>query len=252
VFQAGNHLVFLEEAKKTENSSRAQIPEFSHPPGACTELATPEPGIGMKRLTGDIDILEPFPKSASFYRAVKDLSKSHNLDPKWINDGVKGFLDDLSPDCQKRLIPLNETFENLHVFIISKPDLITMKICAWREADKEDFEALGISQEDLTIINSNLAHVEKHSPDRAHKAHLVLSELGVQKLGILVSDEPDKMLKMTVCKAFTVRNAFSFREYLVVLISRPEKLRNRHARSFPARIGWITEAKSSGEIATLE
>jgi hypothetical protein len=103
-------------------------------------------GYGMKRLTGDIDILEPFPKRASFYEAVKDLSRSHGLDPKWINDGVKGFLDDLSPDFQKRLLPLNEEFEKLHVFIISKPDLITMKICAWREADKEDIEALGISR----------------------------------------------------------------------------------------------------------
>ncbi len=46
-------------------------------------------GYGMKRLTGDIDILEPFPKSDSFYKAVKDLSKSHGLDPKWINDGAK-------------------------------------------------------------------------------------------------------------------------------------------------------------------
>lgn len=153
-------------------------------------------GYGMKRLTGDIDILEPIPKSESFYKAVKDISKSHGLDPKWINDGAKGFLDDLSPDFQKRLIPLNEEFENLHVFIISKPDLITMKICAWREADKADIEALGISKEDLTIINSNLAHVEKHSPDRAHKAHLVLSELGVQKLRILKAAEVTSLAEL--------------------------------------------------------
>jgi hypothetical protein len=133
--------------------------------------------------------MEPFPKNESFYKAVQDLSKIHSLDPKWINDGVKGFLDDLSPDFQKRLIPLNEEFENLHVFIISKPDLITMKICAWREADKADIEALGISREDLKVINTNLAYVERHNSDRAHKAHLVLSELGVQELIILKVDE---------------------------------------------------------------
>jgi hypothetical protein len=146
-------------------------------------------GYGMNRFTGDIDIFEPFPKSESFYKTVKDLSKIHSLDPKWINDGVKAFLDDLSPDFQKRLLPLNEGFENLQVFIISKPDLITMKICAWREADKVDIETLGISREDLTIINANLAHVQKHSPDRAHKAHLVLSELDVQKSKTLKADE---------------------------------------------------------------
>jgi hypothetical protein len=153
-------------------------------------------GYGMKRFTGDIDILEPQPKSESFYKAVKELSKSHNLDPKWINDGVKGFLDDLSPDYQKRLLPLSEGFENLEVFIISKPDLITMKICAWREADKEDIDALGISKEDLTVINANLIYVAKHSPDRAHKAHLVLSELGVQELRILKPEEVTSLAEL--------------------------------------------------------
>jgi hypothetical protein len=146
-------------------------------------------GYGMNRLTGDIDILEPQPKRESFYKAVMDLSKRYNLDPKWINDGAKGFLDDLSPDFQKRLILLTDEFKNLEVFIISKPDLITMKICAWREADKADVEALGISKEDLKVINANLEYVAEHSPDRAHKACLVLSELGIRELWILNPDE---------------------------------------------------------------
>ena len=71
-----------------------------------------------------------------------------------------------------------------------------MKICAWREADKADIEALGISHEDLKIINTNLAHVEKHSPDRAHKAHLVLSELGVQELRILKAVEVTSLAEL--------------------------------------------------------
>jgi hypothetical protein len=116
-------------------------------------------GYGMKRLTGDIDILEPCPKSESFYKGVKDLSESHGLDPKWINDGIKGFVDCLSQDYQERLIPLSSGFVNLEVFIISKPDFITMKICAWREADKQDVTAIGISKEDLPIIHANLAYV---------------------------------------------------------------------------------------------
>jgi hypothetical protein len=153
-------------------------------------------GYGMKRFTGDIDILEPQPKSESFYKAVKDLSKIHGLDPKWINDGVKGFLDDLSPDFRKRLIPLSEGFKNLDVLIISKPDLITMKVCAWREADKGDIETLGISQADLTIINSNLAYVAKHSPDRAHKAQLVLSELGVRELRIIQPEDVTSLAEL--------------------------------------------------------
>jgi len=153
-------------------------------------------GYGLKRFTGDIDIMEPWPKSDSFYRVVRDLSEIHGLDPKWINDGVKGFVDYLSPDYQKRLIPLSAGFANLEVFIISKPDLITMKICAWREADKEDVIAMGISKEDIAIINSNLAYVASHSPDQAHKAHLVLAELGIQEMQILRYEEVTNLAEL--------------------------------------------------------
>ena len=153
-------------------------------------------GYGMKRLTGDIDILEPYPKSESFYRAVKNLSEIHGLDPKWINDAVKGFVDCLSPDYVKRLIPLRVDFSNLEVFIIGKPDFITMKICAWREADSEDVKALGISKEDLSIINANLAYVARKDPDRAHKAQLVLSELGARELRILKPEEVSSLAEL--------------------------------------------------------
>jgi hypothetical protein len=127
---------------------------------------------------------------------VSELSKSRGLSSNWINDGVKGFLDDLAPDYQTRLVPLQAGFRNLEVFIISKPDLITMKICAWRETDKEDIQALGISQGDLAIINANLNHAAKHSPDRAHKAHLVLSELGVREVRALKAEDIESLAEL--------------------------------------------------------
>jgi hypothetical protein len=138
-------------------------------------------GYGLKRETGDIDIFEPIPKNTGFYNAVSQISEQHGLDKKWINDGAKGFVDCLSPAFGRRLSPLDEGFENMEVFLISKPDLVTMKICAWRESDKEDIESLGISKADISIIEENLAYFGKHSPDKAQKAMLVLSELGIHK-----------------------------------------------------------------------
>jgi len=153
-------------------------------------------GYGLKRFTGDIDILEPDPKSESFYKSIKDLSESHGLDSKWINDSVKGFVDFLSPEYKKRLIPFNATFKHLEVFIISKPDFITMKICAWREADKADIASIGISKEDIAIINENLAFIERHSPDKAYKAHLVLAELGIQPIPAINPEEVSSLAEL--------------------------------------------------------
>jgi hypothetical protein len=151
---------------------------------------------GLKRFTGDIDIFEPNPKSKSFYNSVNDLIKSNGLDPSAINDGAKGFVDYLSPNYRQRLIPLNADFNNLKVSFISKPDFLTMKICAWRDTDIRDVVSLGISKDDLTIINENLAHLAHHSPDHAHKAHLVLAEIGAQALPEIKADEVNSLAEL--------------------------------------------------------
>jgi hypothetical protein len=136
-------------------------------------------GYGLKRFTGDIDIMEPSPKTEEFFSTVRKILEGRGLDPTSINDAAKGYADLLTPDFQNRLIPLEEGFRRLQVLIISKADFITMKLCAWREADALDIRAIGISKEDLPVIRANLAHVATHSPDKSQKAYLVLSELGV-------------------------------------------------------------------------
>jgi hypothetical protein len=153
-------------------------------------------GYGLNRFTGDIDILEPFPKSETFYMSVKELLESSGLDPKSINDGAKGFVDYLSPDFRKRVIPLDAGFENLEVSIISKADFITMKICAWRESDMQDVKSVGITNDDLMIINENLAHLSRCRPDIAHKAHLVLSEIGAQPIPKLKVEDVNSLTEL--------------------------------------------------------
>lgn len=153
-------------------------------------------GYGLKRLTGDIDILEPSPKSQEFYQSVKVLLEKKGLDPKSINDGAKGFVDYLSPDYRKRVISLNAGFKHLQVSIINKADFITMKICAWRESDMQDVKSVGITKEDLTIINENLSYIAKHSPDKAQKAHLVLAEIGVHSTPRLKIEEVNSLSEL--------------------------------------------------------
>jgi len=119
--------------------------------------------IGLKKgKTGrHLIFLNRFPKTPGFTMPYSQISEQHGLDKKWINDGAKGFVDCLSPAFRRRLSPLDEGFENMEVFLISKPDLVTMKICAWRESDKEDIESLGISKADILIMEENLAYFWK-------------------------------------------------------------------------------------------
>lgn len=136
---------------------------------------------GLKRLTGDIDTFEPVPKSPDFYKQIKKIEEAHGLDPGWFNESAKGFSDCLSPGYKKRLIPINRGFKNLEVYAIAQADFITMKACAWREADKDDISSMAVTKQDMAIIDENISSMHKIRPDLADKAVRVLSELGLKK-----------------------------------------------------------------------
>ncbi|MDD5673248.1 MAG: DUF6036 family nucleotidyltransferase [Chitinivibrionales bacterium] len=144
---------------------------------------------GLKRLTGDIDTFEHDPKTTDFFQEVKKIGEKHGLDPRWLNEGAKGYSDYLSPDFINRLVPIKHGFKKLDIFAISKPDFITMKICAWRESDKEDIKSLGVTKKDIAVIQENLAYLEKLQPAITAKAFHVLSELGLFKTKLLKSDQ---------------------------------------------------------------
>jgi hypothetical protein len=144
---------------------------------------------GLKRLTGDINSFEPIPKAQDFYAKIKKIQEEHGLDAAWFNESAKGFLDCLGANFKKRLITVDKGFKNLEVYAISKADLVTMKICAWRESDKEDIQSLGVGSEDLKIITENVTHLRILQPDMADKAERVLGELGLVKMAPISAEK---------------------------------------------------------------
>lgn len=151
---------------------------------------------GLKRLTGDIDTFEPIPKSHSFYNKIKQIEETNGLDSAWFNESAKGFSDCLSLNYKNRLIPIDKGFKFLEVYAISKADLITMKLCAWRESDKEDILNLGITEEDMKIINENIAFMRTNRLVLAEKALRVLGELGLIKTEPLTADKVSNLAEL--------------------------------------------------------
>jgi hypothetical protein len=119
---------------------------------------------GVDRFTSDIDILGGSFESASFKDLVSDVLIENNFDLKTINSGANVYSKTLNPNFQKRLVLSDVEFKNLRVSFISKADLVSMKLSALRERDIDDINILGISVEDLPVIDENLAHLVKHDP----------------------------------------------------------------------------------------
>jgi hypothetical protein len=155
-------------------------------------------GYGLNRVTGDIDIFEPIPKNSEIYSNIKKISKDMELDPKWMNDGTKGFITCLAPSFIKRLIPLNEKFKTIEVYLISKADFLTLKLSRWDESDKDDVKILGIEKEDLGIIAENLLNMDTYRPDQAQKIHFALMELGIEPQILLQANQITSLAELVM------------------------------------------------------
>lgn len=151
---------------------------------------------GLDRMTGDIDTFEPIPKTHDFYQHIKRIGEEHGLDPAWFNEGAKGFSDCLDRRYKDRLVPIDRGFKNLSVYAIAKADFITMKICAWREPDKDDITRIGVTKEDMVIIEENIAYLHGRRPDLADKATRVLSELGLKTAVPLTAEKVSNLAEL--------------------------------------------------------
>ena len=132
--------------------------------------------FGGKRQTFDLDVIGPLPLSEHLRKKVIEVAEAEGVDPEWLNDSCKGFVDYIPLGWQKRLIPINIGLSKLTICSLGKPDLIMMKLRAGRERDLADIEMMGITKEDVQIIVENLDRISKFDPKTALNIKLQLEE----------------------------------------------------------------------------
>lgn len=130
--------------------------------------------------TKDIDALYE-PKSR-INEIAERIAKANNLEPGWINDGVKGFL---HPNMKSEVV---YDFGNLKVRTVSAEALLAMKLIALRSStsDRDDakflIKKLNITDGDtlLKIISEN-TYKKKLSVMNQYLALDVLSEVNAER-----------------------------------------------------------------------
>ena len=134
---------------------------------------------GFGRSTLDIDIIESSPRLNEMRSALQQISDENNVSPKWINDGAKGFIDYLPDDFHSRLTPVDEGFCHLKASVLAKPDLLVMKLAAFRPSDLRDISLMDINKEDLLIVKKVIAKIAGFDEKKALTITLFLKEKGL-------------------------------------------------------------------------
>ena len=130
----------------------------------------------LNRGTLDIDILKAIPKLSKIKAAKLKIAEKNELSEDWLNDGAKGFIDFLPDDFIYRLTIINGDFKNLTVKVLSKVDLVIMKLAAFRPEDLVDIDRMKIDEEDIKIIKNAILKIANINKKKAYTIEMYLKE----------------------------------------------------------------------------
>jgi hypothetical protein len=133
----------------------------------------------FSRGTMDIDILSSLPKLSVFKNACIKIAEKYGMSESWINDGAKGCVNYLPSDFEKRLIVLPGNFKNLSAFVLSRQDLLIMKLSAFRPEDIQDISYLDIVKDDAPILKKAMEEIAIFDSGKAHIIDLFLREKNI-------------------------------------------------------------------------
>jgi hypothetical protein len=109
--------------------------------------------LPRERVTIDCDIIQYVPGSAwtSVELLADKIGDELSLPANWLNSQIS-MRPDLLPDgWRDRRIGV-DSGESLHVYAISRPDLIAMKFFAHRLLDLTDLVALDVTADDIEFV----------------------------------------------------------------------------------------------------
>ncbi len=133
----------------------------------------------FNRGTMDIDIIQAIPKLSQLENAKKHIAEKFELSEDWLNDGAKGFIDFLPDDFTSRLISVKGGFKNLKVRVLSKVDLVIMKLAAFRPEDLMDVEIMGIGKKDIPVIQEAITKIASFDKNKAYTIEMFLKEKNI-------------------------------------------------------------------------
>jgi hypothetical protein len=127
-------------------------------------------GGHTSRTTDDGDVVACFPDLAPVAPTIAQVGRELGLSELWLNDHAAAYHQFLPPDCRDRCHGYG-SFGSLTVSLLSRQDLIVMKLMAFRAVDLDDLDALGVTDQEAQFVNDELPRLRTVDAKRARRIH---------------------------------------------------------------------------------
>lgn len=112
----------------------------------------------IDRATSDGDVILSHPPLARIQTQIEQVAQEMELNTHWLNDGVKGYLEEVPSDFESR-VHTEPVAGNLVIQRLGRLDLMTMKLCAGREQDMADLETMSPSAEEIAFLRKQSSRI---------------------------------------------------------------------------------------------
>jgi hypothetical protein len=132
-------------------------------------------GDTLQRPTDDGDVVASEPGFNQLQRLIRDVAEAQHLPPGWLNESIQSFTYILPPDYSTRLVTL-PPFGRLHVSLLSRRDVLLMKVYGMRPRDIEDIRALVPTTDELAFVAAEITRIAPKEPGKAQDMRDFLDE----------------------------------------------------------------------------
>lgn len=112
----------------------------------------------LPRPTDDGDVVTSEPGLGELQALIREIADSEGLPAGWLNGSIQSYTYLLPADYTARLIAM-PPFNRLQVRLLSRRDVILMKVYGMRPRDIDDLRAIRPTLDELAFVRAQLARI---------------------------------------------------------------------------------------------
>ena len=129
----------------------------------------------LPRPTDDGDIVASEPGVDELQSLIREIANSEGLPPGWLNGSIQSYTYVLPSDYSSRLVSL-PPFNRLRVRLLSRRDVILMKVYSMRPRDIDDLHSIHPAPDELAFVRAQLSRIAAREADKAREMAELLDE----------------------------------------------------------------------------
>jgi hypothetical protein len=129
----------------------------------------------LRRPTGDGDVVTSEPGLGDLQELIRDVAEHEQLPSGWLNGSIQSYTYILPRDYRDRLVTL-PPFGRLTVSLLSRRDVVLMKVYGQRPRDVQDLHAINPTPQELAFVRAQLPRIAAKEKERAEAMREFLDE----------------------------------------------------------------------------